>query len=62
MKLGTVNRTQKRAPMHLADTEIDLFTGWVPGLSGIDDLEEEEINRLFETLEQSLALGSTEAD
>jgi hypothetical protein len=44
--------------MHSADTEVELFTGRVPGGSGIDDLDEEEINRLLETLERSWRVGT----
>jgi hypothetical protein len=49
--------------MHLADAEVELFTGRVPGGCGIDDLEEEEINRLLEMLESGLDPGApTQAD
>lgn len=58
MNWGKVDRTRKRAPMHSADTEVELFTGRVPGGSGIDDLDEEEINRLLETLERSWRVGT----
>lgn len=62
MNWGKVDRTRNRARMHSADAEPELFTGRVPGGSGIDDLEEEEINRLLETLEGSLAMGPAQAD
>ena len=61
MNRGKVDPTRKRAPMHSADAEVQLFTGRVPGGCGIDDLEEEEINRLLEVLESSLALGGANA-
>ena len=54
-----VDPTRKRALMHLVDTEVELFTGRVPGDSGIDDLDEEEINRLLETLERSFGTPGT---
>ena len=58
MNREKVDRTRKRASMHSADIAAELFTGRVPGGSGIDDLEEEEINRLLEVLESSLAPGA----
>jgi hypothetical protein len=59
-----VDPTRKRALMHLVDTEVELFPGQVPGDSGIDDLDEEEINRLLETLERSFGTRGmpTQAD
>jgi hypothetical protein len=47
--------------MHLVNTEVQLFTGRVPGGSGIDDLDEEELKRLLEVLERGLAPGDTNA-
>ena len=62
MNWGKIDRTRKRAPMHSAETESELFTGRVHGGSGIDDLDEEEIGRLLEALESNLVRGPTQAD
>jgi hypothetical protein len=43
--------------MHSADTETELFTDQAPIDSGIDDLDEEEMNRLLEALESSFTRG-----
>ena len=57
MNRGKVDRTRTRAPMHSADTEVELFTDRVPRDSGMEDLDEEEINRLLEVLETSFGAG-----
>jgi hypothetical protein len=61
MNCRKVDPTRKRAPMHLVDTEVKLFTGRVPGGSGIDDLDEEEIDRLLEVLEGVWHQGNANA-
>jgi hypothetical protein len=57
MNCEKVDPTRKRAAVHTADTGVELCKGQVPSGSGIDDLDEEEINRLLEALERSLAPG-----
>ena len=57
MNRGKVDRTRNRAHMHSADTEVELFTDQVPSGCGIDDLDDEEINRLLEVLESSFGIG-----
>jgi hypothetical protein len=59
MNWGKIDPTRKPAPMHSADTEVDLFQGQAPSRSGIDDLDEEEINRLLETLEKEFGGAGT---
>lgn len=61
MNSRNFDRTHKRAPMHSADADVELFTGRVRGGCGIDDLEEEEINRLLKVLESGLAPGGANA-
>ena len=63
MNWGKVDRTRKRASMHSADGEVELSKGQVPSCSGIDDLEEQEINRLLDMLESTFGIGGpTQAD
>ena len=57
MNGGKVDPTQKRAPMHPSDTEVELFTVRALAGSGIDDLDEEELDGLLEVLEKSFGTG-----
>ena len=62
MKWGKVDAIRERARMHSPDTEVEMFKDQIPSDSALDDLDEEEFNRLLEALERTLAVEPKQAD